>query len=657
MRTAAIHSLTLSVLLLGLVASARGDPTERGPAPRLVDLYGDPLPKGAVVRLGTIRLRHADRVSAAALSPDGRVIASAVNGQAVNLWDARTGRLLRDIRTHTYYCLALAFSPDGNILAAAGGDAVLLFDVATGRRLCRVKDQEGESYLSPAFSADGKWLAVGTGAHVRPPEDGGPVPSGVLLLEVPSGRKARRLGDQGDLVEGVAFAPDGATLASASRDKTLRLWDPRTGKERRRLGTGERPQTRVAFSRDGKRISSGDWDGHVTVWDSATGAELWWTKAHRGPIGSLSFSPDGSSVLAGREYSDVRLFDAGTGRPRPLPDRLGDNAWHGAFSPDGQALMVWGGDRAIHLWNLATARELDFGTGHKSGVLAVAVAPDGKTVVSAGFDGVRVWEAMSGREIRRLTDGEPCSAVAFSPDGKTLAGGVPRGHVTIWASGSGRPLQRIETEDGFVSGVAFAPDGRSLYTASVTLVQQWEVGTGKRVRRFGEPKPEPDGFSRPPPPLSNLAVRPDGKAVAVYDVDRVRIWDTATGKEMDPPKGEWSVPFAFSPDSRTLACAKGDEDIGFWDLANGKDAGRIRVPGKYGCRSLAFAPNGKAIAVVCGDGSIGVMTFPAGKEVSAWWGQRGFISCIAYSPDGQFIVSGSPDSTVLVWDAGKVGGR
>src|SRR4051812_25608095 len=120
------------LLLIGLAMPAGSlvaGPPGRGPMPRLVDLYGDPLPEGAVARLGTLAFRHTGRVSPAAVSPDGRRTATATNGRHVYLWDAATGRPVRDITTDSWRCRALAFGPGGNVLAVAG-NSVSLYDPA-----------------------------------------------------------------------------------------------------------------------------------------------------------------------------------------------------------------------------------------------------------------------------------------------------------------------------------------------------------------------------------------------------------------------------------------------------------------------------------------------------------------------------------------------
>lgn len=657
MRVNAAHPVWILGLLVFPAGHLHAQTPERGPVPRLVDRSGDPLPPGAVARLGTTAFRHARQISAAAVSPDGRFVATASEGRAIYLWDATTGRRVRDFPTDTWRCPALAFSPDSRMLAAAG-DSGALYDVASGRRLAEVKDQENESYLAVAFSPDSKRLALGTAGHVVT-TDGGQfeVPSGVLLLNSATGRKVRRLGAFQAMVTGVAFSPDGASVAACTGDKFVRQWHASTGKELRPLAEGEDCLRRIAFSADGKRLATGGSDGHVALWDSATGTKLWRSAVAKQSVGSLQFSPDGSAILVGADYSRIGLIDARSGRPRVGVGGLAGVACHGAFAPDGKAIVAWGEDHTVHIWQLAADRELSFGDGHRQTMHALVVSPDGRTLASTSYDQIRLWNLGTGRETTRLAAGGFCDAIAFSPDGKTLAG-IQDWGARMWDLSSGRIIKDLDTGDRMVSGVTFAPDGKSLYTAGFDSIEVWDVRTGKRLRRFEVRPPEPDnGFSRPPPPLSDLAVSRDGKLVAVTDVARVRLWNSATGKEVQGLPEDLTGPFALSPDGRTLACDRENDVICFWDVVAGKEVGRIKLVTGQTRHSLAFAPDGRTIAGALADGVVRVWSCPAGLEVASFQGHQGQVSCVTYTPDGKAVLSGGFDTTILMWDLGKAGRR
>lgn len=669
--TGRARSLTaLALLLAGLAAPLLlfpRVPPRPGPEPFVWDAdaepvveaedpglgIDEPLPDGAVARLGTTRFRHAGRVQVATVSPDGKFIATAEEGRPVHLWDAATGRVLRDLSGNSRLTKALAFSPDGRTLAAAG-DEVLGWDAATGRELLRVRDGESESYHALAFSPDGKMLAVGTGGYVV---GGSNVPSAVLLLEVPTGNKVDRLGEVPDMVEGVAYAPDGKRVASASRDRTVRLWDARTGRELRRYGKADEPQTRVAFSPDGKSLAATDWRGRTTVWDAATGTERWRTEDAGHPLGTLAFSPDGSLLLTGTPDQAAHLYDAATGRKLAGLGDLAGEVQLGAFTPDGAGLVLWGGDNAVHFWDLGRGRERRFGVGHGATVRAVAVGSDGRVIASAGSDGVRLWDARSGRHLRRLGGPDTGWSVAVSPDGRVAAGGSD-GKVRVWEARTGRVLREFKSPDSWVSQVAFSPDGKRLFVAGTFLVRTWDLKSGELVREFGERPGWADTSDRPILPMSHLAVGPDGKTAATRGSGGLRLWDVASGRESRPAvDGKRSGgPVAFSPDGKALACGWWEEwecGLCLWNMTTGREASRVQLEDRSGCKHLAFAPDGRTIAGACGK-CVRVWAVPDWREVAVFRGHAGEVSQVAFTPDGKRLVSCSSDTTLLVWDLSRV---
>src|SRR5439155_1498521 len=191
--------------------------TQATAAPPRADSFGDPLPEGALLRLGTVRLRHGDGVCAVAFAPDGKLLASISRDRTLRLWDAATGRQIRQLSEPDCEYYALAFSPDSRTLAAATGDplrgghtAVRLWDVTTGKERTRLKGHE-RGVLALAFSADGRRLAS---ANPFEPVRIWDVQTGqtVVACEEPHGAMA------------LAFSPDGCTLASACMSGTVRLW-------------------------------------------------------------------------------------------------------------------------------------------------------------------------------------------------------------------------------------------------------------------------------------------------------------------------------------------------------------------------------------------------------------------------------------------------
>jgi WD40 repeat protein len=663
-RRRCLVSFACLAVLLTLTASGRPQPPD-GPTPTgkkqpaRTDIHGDLLPDGAIARLGTVRFGHSDRVHVVAFSPDGTIIASTCAGRFIYLWEAATGKEVRRIELDKGGRAPIAFSPDGKVLAS-GGDPLCLWEVSSGRNLFRLT-KDDEWCASLAFSPDGRLLASGGRYYVV--KDGKlttDVEPAVELWEVGTGRKVRRLQGFRDVVEGLSFAPDGKTLATASSDQTLRLWDVETGEELYRIGE-ECALFRVAFAPDGKTLASGHGDGEVVLWDVSQGTERVRFQAHNESVRFLEFAADGQTLLTGAPYSTVRLWDPATGKELPRKGDLPRSARLGTFAPDGKTLAVWGDDKAIRLWDTVAWREKQPRDGHGHHVLAVAVAPDSKTVATASSDGVRVWDVATGRQRYWLRpEGEEfCSGVALSPDGRTIAGAADD-RIQIWDAGTGRALSSIPTDEVNFR-VAFSPDGQVVYSAGWFTVRSWDLTTGETLRTFdrglGPRKIEPGPrFTRDP------IVSPDGQTVVVFEDRELHMWDTADGQPIPVPDDLRKVapPIAFSRDGRMLAFVREVENEGgticLWERAAARV--RFRIPvGKLACHSFAFSPDGRHLAATCNDGTCRIWDTATGKEVVVLRDNRTRLRSVAFAPSGRFVVTGNDDTTALVWDVAKVVGK
>jgi len=250
--------------------------------------------------------------------------------------------------------------------------------------------------MSVAFSPDGRAILSGCTDQT------------LKLWEVATGATVRTFTGHSHHVRGVAFSPDGRTALSASSDETLKLWDVASGKELRTF-TGHSGilesafalthfAPTVAFSLDGRTALSGGVDDTLKLWDVASGKELRTFTGHSGMVESVAFSPDGRTALsAGDDDKTMRLWEVATGKELRR-FMHSEQVKAVAFSRDGRIALsgtyaVGAGGNELRLWEVATGKELGRFMGHWRGLTSVAVAPDGRTAVSASLDTtLRLWD-------------------------------------------------------------------------------------------------------------------------------------------------------------------------------------------------------------------------------------------------------------------------
>jgi WD40 repeat protein len=621
-------------------AAARTTP-QAAPAARRVDRYGDPLPPGAVARLGTWRLRHPNPVNALAFSPDGRFLASV--GSPAVVWDVLTGREVRRLEgTWTYG--AAHFTPGGELLAGSeyGLDR---WGITSGKRLA----SSPESAWRLAVTPDGKTL-VSTARQALAVRD--PASLRVLRrIKAPTVYPSSHL----------ALSPDGKTVAATLASGGIGLWEVASGKPLPLNAPGLRHASPLALGPDGRTLAAGTWGGEVRLWDVTTGKELRRLSDPGGTgktIAALAFGPGAKVLACGYSGGQIRVWDLAGRRSLDLQSGA-DPSWDLralAFSPDGKTLVSGRTDGALRLWETATGKERLPREGHLYGAHAVAFLPDSRTVASADFEGGRLWRARTGECVKVFGTGAPTSLpVALRADGRVAAVIRERGTVTFWdlpgrkvvrelkglpldpglfAVGAGdllaragdrhvrvfgptgRPLwHAAEQEDWFFIAAAFSRDGKRLAALSVAeskrrrgdppkpveqRVWLWEAGTGKRVRswelgawlQFADLALSPDG--------SRLAVVIRADGVAGHKPGPLWMYEAATGKRLytleAPPRGFWAA--AFSADGQTLATGEGDGAVCVREAASGRL--RRRFAGHTGpVRALSFSPDGRLLVSAC----------------------------------------------------------
>jgi WD40 repeat protein len=567
----------------------------------------------------------------AAQSPDGRTLAAVLGARTVRLWDAATG-VVQATLTHDSPPESVAFSADGRLLAVGENSYVQLWDVATRTRRVHVPTL-GTEVVALAFAPDNQTLAT---VSMRGVEI-------VRLFDVRTGRLRAELPHK-DEVWALAYSPGGALLAVTHGSGTVTLWDTATDQVTDRLRLQPNPLRALAFSPDGRTLAAAGDGASVRLWDlrdrRPRGAFRWQVY----PLNRLAFSPDGRGLAAAAADGSVYQLDPSVHQaPESLRPSL-RAAGPIAFSPDGTTLAVADEDRSLKLVGADSGKTRATWRGFLREVSGLAFGPDGKTLVTiedASWQ-VKLWE-VPGEKVRfRWRGPADPTCVAYSPAGALVAAGYPGGHgVRLWDPVTGAERGTLAGHTGSVNALAFAPDGHTLATAGDDrTVNLWDLASGQAPAN-------PREILRRGSPVNALAFAPDGRTLAAAERNGpISLWHVP--REGSPtevpglPMQRAVSHLTFSPDGRTLLLLGPDRGLCWWDWQSQTVVRKDQTPRLFDFwRTAAFTTDCRRVAVVRRDGVVQVRELVAGA-VRSPFGQRLWpVRSLAFSPDGRRLITGS----------------
>jgi RNA polymerase sigma factor (sigma-70 family) len=650
-----------------------------------LDRSGDPLPRQAIARLGTLRFRWPGGVWQAAVVPGGKQLLGLDSG-AVVLWDATTGKEIRRFEapapkqaggpSYDVRLQSLAVSPDGKTLAVGGirtqnntlvDCPLLLFDLATGSGLAEWPGHpsNGRSgYPLPAFVTPTLLVSAGDDGSVR-------------LWDVTGPRELRRLAlPANSEVSAVVPSPDHERIFVAGWDGSASFWTEwvaATGKLVRREKGLPGHRVKLALAPDGRSLALAMGMGRPPEKPGSTEMRLYagpaWKECRRwqshggDDVGwcSVAFSPDGKTIATGGADGKVRRWDAVTGKEAgPVIDPCQRCSQNVAYL-DADTLATFGFQNTVKFWDAATGKPRRAFAGSELQVRAVAYAPDGRHVAVGGGDApVRVWDAVGGEPVASLRDGpSDVTCLEFSPDGKRAVSGDGGGRARLWDWAKGdAPVKSFSDDKSPLLALAFSPDGRRFATGDEAgTVRVWEVASGKLVHTLKD-----GALQGQESRATALAFTPDGQALLCSAFSEgIRRWDLATGKEVrriglsSPGHSNAVSGLVLSPGGRWAYSSGYDGSICVWEVGRGLLARVLREPepGYNGPVSIALSRDGTRLAAGFlnhwKNPSVHLWDLTTG-EVATRTGHRAPVTRLAFSPDGHRLVSGSLDTTALVWD-------
>lgn len=508
-------------------------------------------------------------------------------------------QLMLDPGGHRAVVWGLTFTPDGRYLITAGADKVVrVWDWRTGKTVRIIRGQAGFGQSGVidaiALSPDGKWLAVGGSLKAA-----GDILMPIRIYDFASGELKALLKGHKAPVIALSFSPNSSLLISGSFDNTAIIWDVESGQMLHRLEGHDAEIYNVGFSPDGATAVTGSYDKTLRLWGVADGNQIAVLTGHESRINALAISPKDGTIASASGDGEIRLWD-GTGAFLRKLGTIVANVRGMAFDPSGERLFVG----CVSACKDGNAFFLDPASGKAlttlkgTNVAMVAISPDGRVVATSGdvLDGILISDALSGaplkgpngKQLRLRGTGAPAWAVGFSSDGETIAWG----HAGSLKSYNERgPLQ-------FQLRLPSAKAG----LGSPERLADTDVSSFVRAREtFGN---------------LSLAHRPGGNYGYVDAILDIR--ETANAQE--------------PAQSTTL---KSIERTGSTD--------------GYAHLAYSFTADGKAIVSGGRNGLLRSYDLQ-GKPLKVFFGHEADIMAVAVSNDGRFLLSGSKDQTVRLWN-------
>ncbi|WP_156119901.1 NB-ARC domain-containing protein [Leptolyngbya sp. KIOST-1] len=529
------------------------------------------------------------------------------------------------------YSRAVAFSPVGDMLATADFNYLRLWQVSTGRLMRTMRWT-----WRMVFSRDGKWLASGCTGNV------------IKIWEVATGQCLRVLEGEENGGSSVAFTPDNSILVGTYHNQ-VRLWNTGTWAL---IGALEEHSHRVTFvaiapvadAQGRVMMASASHDRTVRLWDLQRRQCLHILREHTNLVWNLAFSPDGQLLATSSMDGTIRLWEVATGTCRRVLSGHTHIVSASVFVPGTNLLVSASFDQTLKYWDIDQGTCVHTTVAHRAEVWGVACAPDGSQLVSVGNDkAVKFWQVDTKRCTKTIqgASSQIYGVVALGPG--LLASGGDDNVARLWDIATGTCLKVLEGHTSWVWGVATSPDRQLLATASGDgTVKLWDVTRGHCLRTLTGHNANVYG----------LAFSADGLTLASSGVDALaKLWDVATGECLRTFEGHrsWVWDCVLATHQPWLVTASNDETIKIWDIHTGDC---LRTLTGHGERvwAVALSPDDSLIASGSEDYSAKLWDPTTGECLHTLTGHTSQVKAVAFDPTGEFLVTASQDCTLRVWN-------
>lgn len=639
-------------------------------------------------------------VSFVGFSSDGKRLVTI--SDAIRVWDTSSWREATTIQTaslspggFTGGSGGVALSADGSQMARVDGDQIKFIDLASGKELRAVSLPDSQMQdVELSFTSDGRLLAAGVNDKK------------LKIWDVNSKSERVQSPVQKDFAV-IRFSNDGR-LVAVSDNYLVRIWEAGSGKQLTAITVPnngvyqENGGVFAAFTPDGKRLATSGFGTQTYVWDVDSGKQIQQMKGRTNLAYAVAFSEDGTQLSSGgrtrwdlRTGQGRRLSSSTTDKQLGMPSP--DGKLIAMFAPNTSAVTIYDANNGKTLQTLSRANfdggveRVRFGRDGRSLAVIYSVSQGVRTIGRLPSSEVKIWDAVTGRELQTLLLSTSPVEAGFSSDGKMLATVTTQGEITLWDIASGSRLRSLTTSAGQsfdpmsmmknmptpgqmrrgqmpniqtptmdqmngmitnmlgamtagtqgrnVTSVTFSRDGRVLASGGIESKSNLDMAAmvnqaGTQKRGKNQPQPSTEEF------LKNLKVETTGQLV---------LWNPETGKQLGAIKGHGKgiTNVAFSRDAKLIASAGTDNTIKIWDVATQREL-KTLTGHTAGIESMDFSPDGKLLASASDDGSTFLWDANTGEHLLTLISLDDGGEWMVVTPEGLF--DGTPQSwNQILW--------